>query len=320
MRMKGGREPKGTVERKSTQDRRDGRSLGLLSSLKKALVVIGNDLRKIRFSRKAEGDRVKKIDTLLDRTVRGEAVVSLDDIAPEAVPAERAKSDDPFAALVGEDLNSDLLEEIEPELDFTIPGDDDLGIESPDGGVPGSDASVLHMDLSLASDETPIAIDETNDADEVREILEAHKDEISHSPDTDIPLPDDDLSGLDNLEIEGIEIEGESKEPQIPASTLASGVSVPAGQKSVASSQLSTPAPGQKVAPSVSEPETDMLAFGTGKHEDDDLMASLKAETKVKKKNEHESLIRDLKDVKVSASDLQKELEDILKPRRARTQ
>jgi len=63
-----------------------------------------------------------------------------------------------------------------------------------------------------------------------------------------------------------------------------------------------------------------MLSFGTGKREDDDLMASLKADAKVKKKGEHSSLIRDLKDVRVSASDLQKELEELLKPRKTRTQ
>jgi len=62
-----------------------------------------------------------------------------------------------------------------------------------------------------------------------------------------------------------------------------------------------------------------MLSFGTGKREDDDLMASLKSEAKVKKKSEYASLIRDLKDIRVNASDLQKELEDLLKPRKPGT-
>jgi len=122
---------KGKKEKKPKTGKEKRKSPEIVSSLKKALAVLGNDLKKVRLSREGGGDRSEKIDTLLDRTVRGEAVESLDDIARVAVPAERAKSDDPFTALVGEDLNPDLLGEIEPDIDFSIPGDEDLGIEVP---------------------------------------------------------------------------------------------------------------------------------------------------------------------------------------------
>lgn len=56
--------------------------------------------------------------------------------------------------------------------------------------------------------------------------------------------------------------------------------------------------------------EEEMISFGSGSRQDDDLMASLKSEAKGVKKQENLSLLRDLKDVKVPASDLEKELKD----------
>ncbi len=291
----------------------------IVSSLRKAFAVLGRDLVRARFSREKEQDRVKKIDTLLDQTVKGGAAVSLEDIVPEAVPAEKKKAEDPFAALVGEDLNADLLGEIEPAGDFSIPGDNDLGIEIPSPELPAPDAAVSQMDLSLSSDDVPVTLDETNDADEVKEILEAHKDEIEISPGMEIPIPEEDLGGLDNLDLEGIDV---GEEPAAaPPSPEPSPVKAPGPsiKGSPPPSSSPSPVPEQKTTPSMAQPETEMLSFGTGKREDDDLMASLKSEAKAKKKSEYASLIRDLKDVRVDASDLQKELEELLKPKKRGT-
>jgi hypothetical protein len=55
-----------------------------------------------------------------------------------------------------------------------------------------------------------------------------------------------------------------------------------------------------------------MMAFSSGKGMDDDLMSSLKSDVKGVKKDTNAPLLRDLKDVKVPAADLEKELEGIL--------
>jgi hypothetical protein len=55
-----------------------------------------------------------------------------------------------------------------------------------------------------------------------------------------------------------------------------------------------------------------MMAFSSGKGMDDDLMASLKSDATGVKKDTNAPLLRDLKDVKVPAADLEKELEGIL--------
>jgi len=47
-------------------------------------------------------------------------------------------------------------------------------------------------------------------------------------------------------------------------------------------------------------------------------MASLKSDVTSVKKNDYASLIRDMKDIRVNASDLKSELEDLLKPKKPR--
>lgn len=296
--------------------RRDAQGLrDFFSSLKKAFALLGKDLLKSRSSRASEQEKSKKIDTLLDKTVKGEAITSLEDVIPEAAPVEKIKEEDPFAALVGEELNPDLLEGIEQTPEFTIPADEDLGIEIPSPEPASGESPVTQMDLSLAAEEESITIDETNDADEVKEILEAHKDELE----MEVPLPSEDLVDLEAIDLEGIEVEGDST-PMQTATPAAPAKISPAAAKSSAVPPSPKPAAAEpKLAPSAPEPEAEMLSFGTGKREDDDLMAALKTEVKAKKKGEYASLVRDLKDIKIDAADLQRELEDLLKPKKPKT-
>ncbi|MDI9633117.1 MAG: hypothetical protein QFX32_03565 [Methanolinea sp.] len=307
-------------EEKKPSPRKDAQGLReFFSSLKKAFALLGKDLVKTRSSRAGEQEKSKKIDTLLDKTVKGEAITSLEDVIPEAAPVEKKKEEDPFAALVGEDLNPDLLSGIEEAPEFSIPGDEDLGIDIPapveisDSEPASGESQVTQMDLSLAAEEESITIDETNDADEVKEILEAHKDELE----MEVPLPSEDLVDIESIDLEGIEIEGDTT-PSQPATPAAPAKSPPAPAKGSAAPPSPKPTGAEpKSIPSAPEPEMEMLSFGTGKREDDDLMAALKTEVKAKKKGEYASLVRDLKDLKIDAADLQKELEELLKPRKS---
>lgn len=61
-----------------------------------------------------------------------------------------------------------------------------------------------------------------------------------------------------------------------------------------------------------------MMAFSTGKGMDDDLMSSLKSDAAGVKRNDNAPLLRDLKDVKVPAADLEKDLEGILNMTKAK--
>ena len=61
-----------------------------------------------------------------------------------------------------------------------------------------------------------------------------------------------------------------------------------------------------------------MMAFSSGKGMDDDLMSSLKSDASGVKRNDNAPLLRDLKDVKVPAEDLEKDLEGILSMTKAK--
>lgn len=292
------------------------------SSLKGAFAVLGKNLKRGTRSKRERERHEKKIDTLLDQSIRDTGIASLDDIITEATPAEKKKEIDPFTALVGEDLNADLLNDIEGADDFSILDDSELGSGTGIGEAPamatGPDAQpdVSGMDIGLSGDEAPIMLDETNDADEVKDILEANKGEIDLSQDAGMDLGEDAMEGLDGLDLEGIDL-GEAEAPSAaPTPAPASGSS--AGMKAAtppAGSPLGKSEPPKPAAPAFS-PEQDMLSFSKGKGQDDDLMASLKSDVKSVKKNDYASLIRDMKDIRVDVTDLKSELEELLKPKK----
>lgn len=286
------------------------------TSLKGAFAVLGRDLSRGRKSKKEIETHEKKIDSLLDQSIQGAAVASLDDIIPDAAPAEKKKTSDPFSALVGEDLNADLLNEIQGAEDFSILDESGLDIETGITGqsMPGMEGDLSNLDVSLSGDDDTITLDETNDADEVKEILEAHGGELALDQDAGMNLAGDAMEGLDGLDLEGIELEEEERSPA-PSKTAVPGEH--AAKQSVASPPARSEPP-KPSAPAFS-PEQDMLSFSKGRGQDDDLMASLRSDAKSTKKSEYASLIRDLKDTRVAASDLQSELESLLKPKRPKS-
>lgn len=287
------------------------------TSLKSAFSVLGKDLAKAKKSKKELESHEKKIDSLLDQSIQGEPVVSLDDIIPEAAPAEKKKASDPFTALVGEDLNADLLNGIQGAGEFSIPDDSDLGItgEIQDRSTPDGGGEMSTLDISLSGDEESITLDETNDADEVKEILEAHKGELDIGQVQGVDLAEDAMDSLEGLDLEGINLEEEA-ETVPPPGTPSPGEKPGPSPKPTPAGKIE---PAKPAAPAFS-PEQDMLSFSKARGQEDDLMSSLRSDAKITKKSEYASLIRDLKDIRVEASDLQSELESLLKPKRPKAE
>lgn len=231
----------------------------------------------IAHARAPEGEKknqIESIDAMLDQAVDG-----------AAAPKTGGGAVDPLASLA--DLDLDSL----ADLDL-------------DGDLPGPGTAFGPDQISLLSGE---------EADAVSEILKAHQSDLD-SPDltggsaatlspiaAGVPggggMPDmsalsEELSELDGLDLDDIEIEGEEEE-------------VDAGE----------PGPGE-VTPEEPEEELeedfDMVSFASGGTVDDDLITAIKADTKKKKFVEDVSLIRELKGEKYGAKDLAAELEGIL--------
>ena len=221
--------------------------------------------------------RIEKIDALLDEAVDGTAPKK-----PAAPAKAGGDAVDPLASLA--DLDIDALAEI------------DQNGESPGPGT------------AIESDRIS--------ADAVSEILKAHQNDLdginltpgidlAGNPDATLPaiagapggdgMPDlsalnEELSLLDDLDLDEIEIEGEEKE------------------------EIRAEEPEEAPEEEAEEPEEefDMVSFASGGTVDDDLITSLKSDAKKKKFVEDVSLVRDLKGEKYDARSLALELEEIL--------
>jgi len=221
--------------------------------------------------------RIEKIDALLDEAVDGTAPKK-----PAAPAKAGGDAVDPLASLA--DLDIDALAEI------------DQNGESPGPGT------------AIESDRIS--------ADAVSEILKAHQNDLdginltpgidlAGNPDATLPaiagapggdgMPDlsalnEELSLLDDLDLDEIEVEGEEKE------------------------EIRAEEPEEAPEEEAEEPEEefDMVSFASGGTVDDDLITSLKSDAKKKKFVEDVSLVRDLKGEKYDARSLALELEEIL--------
>ncbi len=286
------------------------------STMKGAFSVLGRDLRSARGSSKEKVAKQKKIDEMLGKSVLGESDVSLDDIVPDVVPVQKKKGvDDPFSELAQDSIKIDSMEDLDVDLDIPLLDDEDLdagafGMDT--GASPAAPEDYSKMDINLDADEAPIAIDEEED-DEVTDILKAHQDVLDDSgEEQDAFSLDDDMGDFGDIDLNSVDM-GESMAGEEPAPEKAGPSPASAtGTGTAKTASLGGAAPKKMDMPKMSD-EDEMISFGSGSRQDDDLMASLKSEAKGVKKQENLSLLRDLKDVKVPASDLEKELEGLLK-------
>ena len=297
------------------------------SSMGKAFSVIAGDIGKARKPSSAKQQDKQKLEQMLDQSVQGRApdIRSLKEANPEIVPSGKQTVSDPFSTLVKEQMNTDLLDSEGPGEDFgdlTSMPDFDMGADMT--GAFGDDIS--NLDISLDAEEG-IAIDDDSDNDEVASILAANMGDLDPAEEETDPLSDDmNLGGLEDLDINSIDLDQElgdpdnldkkesisvspqEKSPQLTAQKPASSTAAPMGGSPFASAPSAKPA----VMETPKDMSNSMMAFSTGKGMDDDLMSSLKSDAAGVKRDDNAPLLRDLKDVKVPAADLEKDLEGIL--------
>jgi hypothetical protein len=170
------------------------------------------------------------------------------------------------------------------------------------------DSDIAHMDLSLDS-ETSITIDEDED-DEVAQILDAHHDElVKPAPEMEEFSIDKELDALENFDLDLVEVDpgGGSEAAGATRDTV-----TPPGP----SFQPETPRQGgtlTKSAPDRTRADDTMLAFSSGSAGgDDDLLSSLRSDITGKKHKIDQSLVRDLKDVRVQIGEIEKDITELL--------
>ena len=253
-----------------------------------------------------KGREKKKIDEMLDGSIMGEVsdIRSLKEANPEMIPVTRKVIEDPFTTLVKEPINTELLDSVK-EVDISSLSDINL-----DGGmeIPSFGDDISNLDVALDAEDDKITIDDDTD-DEVANILAAHQDEIDSGEKVGESQIASDITNLEELDIgsidldEELEIDDELPEPEKPGVTAGTGRLQVQKEPETA---VAEPFPVEKPK----NVEDSMVAFSTGKGQDDDLMSSLKSDASKTKKESHASLIRDLKDVKVPVQDLETSSKD----------
>jgi hypothetical protein len=268
---------------------------------------------KIITERKKPAKKPEEINKLLERTItekvsKGSALDSAATVPSASVsnrggaggslPTENANETDPFLSLSDEDLGAGILDGLdEPE---------------PTAGSQNTPVST-DVDSGLSLPDMPALPDETTDAADA--ILRANADD-------DVPIElnnldggeavDETLGDLDNINLDNIDLGDDSAmqdpTPQNPAPPAAgpapgSGSLIPATPITVAGGSDS----------SADTDQTDMSSFaaGTATGSDDDMLSSLASDIKQVTKGKDVSLLRELKDFKAPATDIEKELLEI---------
>ncbi|MGB8219269.1 MAG: hypothetical protein WCE46_02665 [Methanoregula sp.] len=267
---------------------------------------------KILTERKKNTKKPEEINKLLEKTItekvsKGSALDSAATIpsvsgsnrggAGGVLPAENGNESDPFLSLSDEDLGTGLLDGLdEPEpaaASETIQtsSDVDSGLSLPDLDMPAlPDETAADADAILRANADDNGLNELNGLDDGEAV-------------------DETLNDLDNINLEDIDLGDDNgmqdslpqtPTPQSAGPALGSGSLIPATPITVAGGSES----------SADTDKTDMSSFAAGNAagSDDDMLSSLASDIKQVKKEKDVSLLRELKDFKAPATDIEKEL------------
>lgn len=297
-----------------------GKGKGIGSRMKGILDSISSLGAVIR-ERRQRGKKPEEIEKLLDSAVlekvprvspavsSGGAGTSASGVAVPGPSSRAGTNEDPFFSLSNDEFDPGLLEGLE-DIDPPSAGSGPVETSSHPSGdaVPG--ASVDALDAEAAA------------------ILQANAG-IPEDPES-LPAPgeddgiSDDLGDLDSLSLDGIEFDDEeSAAPAAPAaaaSASAPGDSAPAPVKAVPESGPGVmevkadwiQSDGINLQDEIST-QADMAAFSSGSGTDDDLLSSLASDIKHVAKQVDISLVRDLKDFRAPAKDIEDELSALQK-------
>ncbi|WP_298666875.1 hypothetical protein [uncultured Methanofollis sp.] len=265
----------------------------------------------------------KDIDAKLDSAVKGQ------DSVPGPVPdPTSAPSATPIAG-AGVASAAESAAPSDPLLDISMEDLENLNLDGMETEEEAGDSPSLDIPLDKDLPETP-----ADDA-AVSEILEANSAELEEFSELgDIGELDEELKGeldgLNDLDLDGLdlpdetdlaaEVDGLSPDPAAPATGAAGGAGGADGATALAKPAVPQPPVPPEQAIEEKPEENNMLAFAMGGGDSDALMDLLKSDSKKQRKEDYNSLLRDMKDVKVSAddlvTDLQKTLEVLKNPKK----
>ncbi|OPY35388.1 MAG: hypothetical protein A4E35_02451 [Methanoregula sp. PtaU1.Bin051] len=280
--------------------------------------------------KKADPDKLKKIDNMLDLAVSGKVEAhatpkmtspgqapsaSSGGAAAGTAPSITPGEEDPFLSLSGEEFDAGLLDGLDDDETATKAsleegGEpaggalmDQAGEAGTPSGEPGETASL--DDISAAADD----------------ILKASGEDLGG----DLPSlegldssSEGDLGDLDSISLDSVELdededmEDTASAPQAPAPAAAEAPNVSLPKEAA-------PIPASSIDTGRSE-QQEMAAFAAASGGDDDMLSSLAASIKTVKKEKDLSLLRDLKDFRAPGTEIETELTELHKTLNAATE
>ncbi|PKL70526.1 MAG: hypothetical protein CVV30_04010 [Methanomicrobiales archaeon HGW-Methanomicrobiales-1] len=270
--------------------------------------------------RSKRGKKVEDINMMLDKTVSEKVVKSSASASggngggssvplPSGGAGGMTKDQDPFLSLSEDEFDMGLLDSLDDQdSPVTTAGITD----SPDASIPDT--------MSLETNEPDIPLPSLDVDDVAGDILKDNAEGLDEFGDLgSIESLDSDFGDLENLSLDDVDLDEDGQEepgqspetPDADAPVKAVTITEP-GKDEVKTEWIKSDAPkdASQFEDQIST-QSDMAAFAGGGGSDADLLSSLASDVKHVKVEKNLSLLRELKDFKAPASDVESELSDM---------
>jgi hypothetical protein len=219
-------------------------------------------------------------------------------------PQEQAKDQDPFMALSGDEFDASLLDGLD---------DTESAPPRPSPGQGPSPVAMGGPGLTIQEPDIPMSpLDISSEADDILKDNAGGLEEFSGLEGGE--SIDQDFEDLENLNLDDVDLDVDREEE---APKAAGGASLPGEipKTSVKTDWIPSDAPkGAVIAGNQISHQADMAAFAGGASgSDEDMLSSLASEAKHVKKERNLSLLRDLKDFRAPADEIEDELKETYK-------
>jgi len=280
-----------------------------VSPLRSFLSSIGS-LGTVLKERSRQKRKVEHINELLDKAVsekvESSALAGAGTVTPGGSGGrgvqEQAKDQDPFMSLSGDEFDVSLLDGLDDA--GLLPPPSSPGKGPSHGGTGGHDLTIPEPDIPLPS------LDTSSEADDILKDNAGVLEEFSGLDGGE--SIDQDFKDLDNLDLGDVDLDIDvGDEAPTATDSIASPAEIPAPLVKTDWVPSDAPQDAGTAGDQVSL-QSDMSSFSKGASgSDEDLLSSLASDVKHVKKERNLSLLRDLKDFKAPATEIEDELKEI---------
>lgn len=302
-----GAKPEKAVKKETSKP--GDKKIGFLAHITSTITSLGS-LGTILKARSKPGKKVEDINKMLDKTVSEKVSKPTPPIPGAAGGAGSSDSSDPFLSLSGDEFDAGLLDGLDDDPSMASLSDD----LSP-GSEPASDQPAPELLMPSFDEMDDSATADSADAGSGLDGLSG----LDGGSELDSEFGD-----LDNLSLDDVELDEDMADSM---DTVSADDGAPQEtDSSPASSAPSAPTPTEvKTAWIPSDApagmdnmedqlgiQSDMASFAGGSGgSDEDLLSSIASDVKTVKKEKDVSLLRELKDFKAPASEIEDELKDM---------